>query len=126
MEGGVDVLDHVGDVGVVLVDELVDGAKLCLEGPVPQLLHLSPLDLVHCQELGVVILVAAEEAALTDQPRGQGALRPNADVEDVFAVVATHQALRRHRPLHPSHLTPNAYLPTAFRADTWQRQRALW
>ncbi len=122
MEGGIYVLDHIGDVGVVLVDELVDGSKLCLEGPVAQLLHLSSLDLIYCQQLGVVILVATKEAAFAHQPRRMGALRVYADVEDVLAVVAVHQALRRHRPLHPSHLTTNTNLATTFRANLWQRE----
>lgn len=87
MEGGVDVLDHVVHVGVVLVDELVDGTELGFEGPIAQLLHLAPLHLVHRQELRVVLLVGAEEACLTDQPRWHLAVGTDADVENVLAVM---------------------------------------
>lgn len=98
MEGGIDVLDHVVDIGVMLVDKFINLAELLFERPVSQLLYFSGLDLVDCQQLLVVLLVGLEEAGLADQPGGEVAFGVDADVEDVLALVALDEALGSHRP----------------------------
>lgn len=104
MEGGIDVLDHIVDIGVVLVHEFVDLAELLLEGPVSQLLYFACLDLVDCQQFLVMLFVGLEEAGLADQASGEVAFRVDADVEDVLSLVAFQEALRSHRPFHLVHV----------------------
>lgn len=98
MEGGIDVLDHVVDIGVVLVDELINLAELLFEGPVSQLLYFSSLDLIDCEQLLVMFFVGLEEAGLADQPGGEVAFGVDAYIEDVLALVALDEALGSHRP----------------------------
>ena len=88
MEGGIDVLDHVGHIGFLLVDKLINGPKLWLKRPVTQFLHLSPLDFVESQEFAVVLLVGFKEARLADETRGQIAVSSNANVKDILAIMA--------------------------------------
>lgn len=108
MEGGIDVLDHVGHIGILLVDKLINGPKFWLERPVSQLLHLSPLDLVDRQKLTVVLLVRLEETCLTDESSRQVAVSTNADIKDILAVVTLKQTFGGHRPLHFRHLTTHS------------------
>jgi hypothetical protein len=109
MEGGIDVLDHVGHIGILLVDKFINGSKLWLERPVSQFLHLSPLDLVDRQKLTVMLLVGLEETSLTDESSRQVAVSANADIKDIFAVVTLKQTFGSHRPLHFRHLTAHSF-----------------
>ena len=69
---------------------------LLLEGPVPQLFNIPVFDLIHCQELLIVLFMRLEEAGLADQPAGLLALGVDAYVEDVVAFVTFQQALGGH------------------------------
>jgi len=88
MEGGIDVLDHVGHIGFLLVDKLINGPKLWLIRPVTQFFHLSPLDFIEGQKFAVVLLVGFKEAGLADETRGQITISSNANVEDILTVMA--------------------------------------
>lgn len=101
MKGGIDVLDHVVNIGVMLVDEFVDLAEALLERPVSQLLYFSCLDFINGQKLFVMLLMTTEKAGLADQTCWKFTLRSNADVEYVFAVMTINEAFGCHGPLDP-------------------------
>lgn len=98
MKGSIYVLDHIVDIGVMLVHELVNLAEFLLERPVSQLLNLTCLDLVYSKQLFVVSFVGLEEAGLTDQASWEVAFWVNTDIEDVFSFVALEEAFGSHRP----------------------------
>ena len=87
MEGGIDVLDHATNITLVFCYELEHFPELLLERPVPQLLNISSLYLIHRQELLVMLLVCLEETGLTYQPTWLLTLRIYTDVEDIMTII---------------------------------------
>lgn len=99
MKGGIDVLNHVADIGFVLCYELEDLFILLFKGPIPQFLYLSIFNLIHCQKLLVVLLVRFKEAGFAGKTSGLSAGWIDTDVQNIVSFVTLQEALRRHRPL---------------------------
>jgi hypothetical protein len=48
MKSGVDILDHIIYIGIMLIDKLIDFTVFFLEWPKAKSLDFSGLDLVYC------------------------------------------------------------------------------
>lgn len=99
MKGGIDVLNHIADIGLMLGYKFKYLSILLFKGPVPQFLYLPIFNLIYCQELLVVFLVRFEEASLTGKTSGLSTRWIDTDVQNIVSFVSFQEALRSHRPL---------------------------
>lgn len=67
MKGGIDVLNHVADIGLMLGDKLEGFLKFLAEGPISESLDFTIFYFIYCQELFIVFCVRLEETGLTYQ-----------------------------------------------------------
>lgn len=96
MKGGIDVLNHVANIGFVLGDKLEGFLKFLAERPISESLDFTIFDFIYCQELFIVFCVRLEETSLTYQSSRFLAAWVYAQIQDILALMTFKQTFGSH------------------------------
>lgn len=105
IKGGINILHHVADVGLMFGDELEYFPVLDVEWPVSEPLNIALPHFVNCQEVFVMFFVPLKKASLANQPGWLFAVGQNAEIDYFLAFVPSQQTLWSNRPFYFMTLT---------------------